>query len=100
MITKEQVMSALEHVYDIEIGYDVVSLGLIYKVNIAENNDIYVEMTLTTPMCPMAGFMVQEAKDKLKEEIKEANNVFVELTFDPPWSPDMAKDEVRQVLGI
>ncbi|MFW6120815.1 MAG: metal-sulfur cluster assembly factor [Petrotogales bacterium] len=98
-LTKEQVMKALEQVYDMEIGFDIVSLGLIYGVDIDEENNVKVTMTLTTPMCPLAGFMVEEAKSKV-QEVEGVNNVDVDLTFDPPWSPEKASEEIRNMMGL
>ncbi|HOO75600.1 MAG TPA: metal-sulfur cluster assembly factor [Tepiditoga sp.] len=98
VITKEEVMKALENVYDLEIGFDVVSLGLIYNVDI-DNNNVHVNMTLTTPMCPLAGMMVQDATEKVSA-IENIGDVKVDLIFDPPWEPSMAKEEVRRILGI
>ncbi len=54
-IEKDKIINALKEVYDMEIGFDIVSLGLIYKVDIDENNNVHILMTLTTPMCPLAG---------------------------------------------
>jgi len=56
-------------------------------------------MTLTTPMCPLAGLIIENAKEKVKE-IEQVNDVDVELTFDPPWDPQMASEEVKNLLGI
>jgi metal-sulfur cluster biosynthetic enzyme len=98
-VTEEQVMEALKQVYDMEIGFDVVSLGLIYEIDIDEKNNVKVTMTLTTPMCPLAGFIVEEARSKV-QEIEGVNNVDVDLTFDPPWSPEKASDEIRNIMGL
>ncbi|RAO98586.1 aromatic ring hydroxylase [Petrotoga sp. 9PW.55.5.1] len=98
-VGKENIMDALKEVYDLEIGFDIVSLGLIYKVDVDDNNNVHILMTLTTPMCPLAGFIVDSAKEKVKE-IKEVNEVEVELTFDPPWDPQMASEEVKNLLGL
>lgn len=98
-LTEEQVIKALENVYDMEIGFDVVSLGLIYNVDIDDNNNVHVDMTLTTPMCPLAGMMVEDAKSKVSQ-VEGINEVDVELTFDPPWDPSKASEEVRRLLGI
>ncbi|AEX86313.1 aromatic ring hydroxylase [Marinitoga sp. 1135] len=98
-ITKEDVMNALKNVYDMEIGFDVVSLGLIYDVNVDEENNVHVLMTLTTPMCPLAGMITEDAKNKVGS-IEGVKSVKVELTFDPPWDPSKASDEVRTILGI
>ncbi|CCU84585.1 conserved hypothetical protein [Mesotoga infera] len=98
-VTKEDVMKALGEVYDLEIGFDVVSLGLIYGVELENENDVKVKMTLTTPMCPLAGLMLEDARRKVSE-IEGIGNVKMELTFDPPWSPEMASDDVRKILGM
>jgi len=98
-VTKEIVMKALGEVYDLEIGFDIVSLGLIYGVEVQENNDVRVKMTMTTPMCPLAGLMLEDARRKVSE-IEGIGEVKMELTFDPPWTPEMASDDVRKMLGM
>ena len=97
-ITKEKVMEALSQVYDLEIGLDIVSLGLIYGVEVEDSN-VKVKMTMTTPMCPLAGLMLEDARRKVSE-IEGINDVKMELTFDPPWTPEMASDDVRKILGL
>jgi len=98
-VTKEVVVKALGEVYDLEIGFDIVSLGLIYGVEVQENNDVRVKMTMTTPMCPLAGLMLEDARRKVSE-IEGIGEVKMELTFDPPWTPEMASDDVRKMLGM
>ena len=98
-VTKEVVMKALGEVYDLEIGFDIVSLGLIYGVEVQENNDVRVKMTMTTPMCPLAGLMLEDARRKVSE-IEGIGEVKMELTFDPPWTPEIASDDVRKMLGM
>lgn len=98
-VTKEKVMEALGQVYDLEIGFDIVSLGLIYAVEVGENNDVRVKMTLTTPMCPLAGLMLEDARRKVSE-IEGVGEVKMELTFEPPWTPDMASEDVKKMLGL
>lgn len=97
-ITKEKVMEALSQVYDLEIGFDIVSHGLIYGVEVEDSN-VKVKMTMTTPMCPLAGLMLEDARRKVSE-IEGINDVKMELTFDPPWTPEMASDDVRKILGL
>ena len=97
-ITKEKVMEALSQVYDLEIGFDIVSLGLIYAVEV-EDSDVRIKMTMTTPMCPLAGLMLEDARRKVSE-IEGIKDVKMELTFDPPWTPEMANDDVRKILGL
>lgn len=98
-ITEEMVYNKLKEVIDFEIGLDVVSLGLVYEVKVDENDNVYVLMTMTTPMCPLAGLILQDVETKLRE-IEEINDVKVELTFDPPWTPDRVDPSVRAQLGI
>jgi metal-sulfur cluster biosynthetic enzyme len=97
-ITKEKVMEALSQVYDLEIGFDIVSLGLIYAVEVEDSN-VRIKMTMTTPMCPLAGLMLEDARRKVSE-IEGIKDVKMELTFDPPWTPEMASDDVRKILGL
>lgn len=97
-ITKEKVMEALSQVYDLEIGFDIVSLGLIYAVEVEDSN-VRIKMTMTTPMCPLAGLMLEDSRRKVSE-IEGIKDVKMELTFDPPWTPEMASDDVRKILGL
>ncbi|WP_036221679.1 metal-sulfur cluster assembly factor [Mesoaciditoga lauensis] len=98
-ITKEKVMEALKAVIDPEIGLDVVSLGLVYEVNISEEGNVNVKMTMTTPGCPLVGMITEDAKNIL-ESLEGVKSVNVELVWDPPWTPDMIEPEVRARLGI
>ncbi len=98
-ITKEKVMEALKAVIDPEIGLDVVSLGLVYEVNISEEGDVDVKMTMTTPGCPLVGMITEDAKNIL-ENLEGVKSVNVELVWDPPWTPDMIEPEVRARLGL
>ncbi|MCD6253676.1 MAG: aromatic ring hydroxylase [Thermotogae bacterium] len=97
-ITREQVMEALKQVYDLEIGLDIVTLGLVYDVKINDGN-VEITMTLTTPMCPLGGFIMEDARRHV-EEIEGVKEAKVHLTFDPPWSPEMMDPNARQMLGI
>ena len=97
-LTEEKIREALKDVIDYEIGLDVISLGLIYNIDIDENNNVKVLMTLTTPMCPLGPMIVNDVERKIKE--LGANEVEVELTFDPPWSPEMMDPEIRKAMGI
>ncbi len=97
-LTEEKIREALKDVIDYEIGLDVISLGLIYNIDIDDNNNVKVLMTLTTPMCPLGPMIVNDVERKIKE--LGANEVEVELTFDPPWSPEMMDPEIRKAMGI
>jgi metal-sulfur cluster biosynthetic enzyme len=98
-ITQEQVLQALQDVYDPEIPFNVVDLGLIYGIDINDKK-VKVKMTLTAVGCSMSYFLVEIVRDTIKEKIPEVEDVEVELVFDPPWTPDRMKPEVRKLLGL
>ncbi len=100
MITKEQVIESLKNCYDPEIPIvNLVELGLIYDVEVNENNDVNIKMTLTAPGCPMHSLISQDAKSKM-EKIEGIGKVNVEVVWDPPWNPNMMSDEAKQKLGF
>jgi len=99
LITKEKVLEALKQVIDFEIGLDIVSLGLVYDVAIDNENNVTVTMTMTTPACPLAGLILQDAEDKVRQ-IEGVKDVKINLTFDPPWTPDRMSEEIRKKFGI
>ena len=90
---------ALKSVYDPEIPVDIYELGLIYKVDVADNKDVTVDMTLTAPGCPVAGEMPVMVKDAL-EKVEGIGEVAVNMTFDPPWTPDRMSEEARLELNM
>jgi metal-sulfur cluster biosynthetic enzyme len=102
-MTKEELKTAvwnkLKEVIDWEIGLDVVTLGLVYEIQVDDQNNVKVLMTMTTPMCPLAGGIMSDAEMKIRT-IEGVNNVEVELTFDPPWTPDRIDPIIRKQLGI
>ena len=98
-ITKEEVLEALRKVVDPEIGIDVVSLGLVYDVEVDEKNNVNINMTMTVPGCPLANVMLMDAKWKVSE-IPDVGEVNVNLVWDPPWTPERIDPEVRKKLGI
>ena len=96
---KEQAIEAIKSVYDPEIPVDVWELGLIYDLKIFPINNIYVQMTLTSPNCPSAEQLPDEVKEKLKS-IAGVNEVELELTFEPPYTQDMMSEAARLELGF
>ncbi|MFY0594783.1 iron-sulfur cluster assembly protein, partial [Roseivirga sp.] len=74
-------------------------LGLIYEINVFPVNNVYVLMTLTSPSCPAAEVIPEEAKQRIKE-IEGVSDVEIELTFDPPYTQDMMSEEARLELGF
>ncbi|MEQ9714591.1 MAG: metal-sulfur cluster assembly factor [Candidatus Asgardarchaeum sp.] len=98
MVTKEEIMNALRSVIDWEIGVDIVSLGLIYDVQVKDDNNVKVVMTLTTPGCPLQASLMEQVRAAVRS--LGVKNVEVELTFDPPWSPERMDPEVRKMFGL
>jgi len=98
-ITPDRIREALKAVVDPEIGLDIVNLGLIYNIDVHEN-DIKVEMTLTGPGCPI-GPMLQSQVYGICAAMPGARNVQVDLVWTPPWDPrTMASEEAKDILGI
>lgn len=96
---EEKVIQLLKTVFDPEIPVDVYSLGLIYKVDISDSGELVVDMTMTAPNCPMADFIVEDARIKL-ESIKELNSVTINIVFEPEWNKDMMSEEAKLELGF
>jgi FeS assembly SUF system protein len=96
---REKVLQAIKTVYDPEIPVDIYELGLIYEVNVYPINNVYVQMTLTSPSCPSAEVIPGEVEQKLKA-IEGVNDVKVEITFDPPYSQDMMSEAAKLELGF
>lgn len=95
----DQLIEKLKTVFDPEIPVDIYELGLIYKVDLSDDFDVRVEMTLTAPGCPVAGEMpiwVEQAVMKV-DGIKSAT---ADLTFDPPWDPSKMSDEAKLALNM
>ncbi|HLG70045.1 MAG TPA: metal-sulfur cluster assembly factor [Chloroflexota bacterium] len=97
MIDEEALLSALKNVYDPELGVNVVDLGLIYGIEQKDGN-ILVDMTMTTPGCPLHESMLQGVGDALSI-FPGVKRVEVRLVWEPLWTPDRISDEGRQVLG-
>ena len=89
----------MKTVYDPEIPVDIYELGLIYKVDVADNKDVTIDMTLTAPGCPVAGEMPGMVKDAVKT-VKGIGEVTVNMTFDPPWTPDRMSEEAKLELNM
>ena len=96
---KEEAIKVLKTCYDPEIPVNIWDLGLVYDVLVAENGDVLVMMTLTSPACPVAGILPGEVQQSLRAHPK-INNARVELTFDPPWGPDKMSEEAKLELGF
>ena len=95
----DKIIRAIKTVYDPEIPVDVYELGLIYEIDIKNNKDVHVLMTLTSPSCPAAESIPSDVKNRI-EMIKEINDVDVEITFDPPYTSDLMSEEAKLELGF
>lgn len=98
-IIGENIITNLKTVYDPEIPVDIYELGLIYDVQISEEGDVKVIMTLTTPNCPVAESLPAEVREKVSE-VEGVKSVDLELTFEPSWNKDMMSEEARFELGM
>ncbi|NWG13928.1 MAG: SUF system Fe-S cluster assembly protein [Acidobacteria bacterium] len=96
---EERVVQELRTVYDPEIPVNIYELGLVYKVNVSPTGEVLVRMTLTSPMCPVAGSLPLEVEYKVLS-ISGVTSVRVELVWDPPWNPDMMTEAARLQLGM
>ena len=96
---KEKVIEAIKSIYDPEIPVDIWELGLIYDLKIFPINNVYVQMTLTSPNCPSAEQIPQEVKDKIKA-IEGVNDIELDLTFDPPYNTEMMSEVAKLELGF
>ena len=95
----ENIIKALKTVFDPEIPVDIYELGLVYDVQISEEGDVKVVMTLTTPNCPVAESLPQEVKEKVAA-VENVKSVDLELTFQPSWNKDMMSEEAKFEVGI
>jgi len=96
---RERIIDTIHTIFDPEIPVDIYELGLIYKIEIFPINNVMIEMTLTSPMCPVAETLPQEVQDKIKE-IDQVNDVQVEVVFDPPWDQEMMSEAAKLELGF
>ena len=97
-LTEKDVRTALKGVKDPELGLDLVVLGLIYEIKV-EGDRVEAVMSLTSPMCPVAGQIVEEVQAAI-EGVDGIASAEVELTFDPPWTPDRISPLIRASLGL
>ena len=95
----DQLVEKLKTVYDPEIPVDIYELGLIYKVDVSDEKDVVVEMTLTAPGCPVAGEMPEWVEDAVMS-VEGIKSCAVNLVFDPPWDPSRMSDEAKLQLNM
>lgn len=96
---EEKVVEMLKTVFDPEIPVDIYSLGLIYKIDLSDEGNLTIDMTMTAPSCPMADFIVEDARLKL-EAIDGIKSVTINVVFEPEWNRDMMSEEAKLELGF
>ena len=94
-----ELIKQLKTVFDPEIPVDIYELGLIYKIDVADNKDVNIDMTLTAPACPVAGEMPGWVKEAVSR-VPGVGNVEVAMVFDPPWTPERMSEEARLELNM
>jgi FeS assembly SUF system protein len=99
MVLEKEIVIALKNIFDPEIPVNIFDLGLIYEIDIQEDNNAHILMTLTSPNCPVAESLPQEVKERVAS-VKGIRNVEVEITFDPPWDKEMMSEEAKLDLGF
>ena len=99
MNLKDKVIVEIKKIYDPEIPVNIYELGLIYDIIIDKKNNVKVNMTLTTPNCPVAESLPKEVKDSIME-IKEVNKVDLDLVWDPPWNKNMMSESAKLELNL
>lgn len=96
---ENKIVEVLKTIYDPEIPVDVFELGLIYAVDIDKDGNVSIDMTLTSPNCPVAETMPKEVEDKVAE-VEGVISTKVNIVFDPPWDKDMMSEEAKLELGF
>ena len=95
----DQLIEKLKTVYDPEIPVDIYELGLIYKVDVSDEKDVVIDMTLTAPGCPVAGEMPDWVRDAVLQ-VETIKSCTVNLVFDPPWDASLMSDEAKLELNM
>lgn len=96
---EEKIVNVLKTVFDPEIPVNVYDLGLIYKIDVADNGNVSVDMTLTAPNCPAADFIMEDVRIKV-ESVNGVKSATINLVFEPEWDKDMMSEEAKLELGF
>ena len=96
-VTSEEVRNSLKQCMDPEVPLSIVDMGLIYGINVKENNDVDIKMTMTTQGCPLHETMVDDVK-RYTKKVSGVNNVNVEIVWDPPWTMDKMSDSAKAMM--
>ena len=98
MPSEEEVRTALRRVIDPEVGLNIVDLGLIYGVNISDNK-LHIDLTMTTPACPMGGLILDNARNALAALMPPGADIELNLVWEPPWTADRMSEHAREFFG-
>ena len=96
---EEWIVDVLKTVYDPEIPVNIYDLGLIYKIDVKDDNDVDIDMTFTAPSCPAADFILEDVRQKV-DSLEGVKNAVVNLVFEPTWDQSMMTEEARVELGF
>jgi FeS assembly SUF system protein len=96
---EQEIVTALKQVHDPEIPVNIYDLGLIYKIEVLDNYDVEIDMTLTAPNCPMVDSLLEDVQSALKA-LEDVRSVNINIVFDPPWSKSMMSEEALLDLGL
>lgn len=96
---EEKIVEMIKTVYDPEIPVNIYDLGLIYRIEVKEDNSVDIDMTLTAPNCPAADFMLEDVRQKV-ESIEGIGALNLQLVFEPEWSQDLMTEEAKLELGL
>ena len=96
---EEKIVAMLKTVYDPEIPVNVYDLGLIYKIDVSDNGEAVLDMTLTAPNCPAADFIMEDIRQKV-ESVEGVTSATINLVFEPEWDSDMMSEEAKLELGF
>ena len=99
MNLERDIIRSLRQVYDPEIPVNVYDLGLIYEIKVDEEHEVYVQMTLTAPNCPMADYVVQQVKDAV-EDVPGVVSAKIDLVWEPIWDKSRMSEEALVELGL
>ncbi len=96
---KDKIITEIKKIYDPEIPVNIYELGLIYKIEVSEKNDILIEMTLTSPNCPVAESLPNSVKENILK-INGIKNVDLKLVWDPPWTKEKMSEAAKLELNL
>ncbi|MEY2949973.1 MAG: SUF system Fe-S cluster assembly protein [Saprospiraceae bacterium] len=99
MSLREKIIEQIKTVFDPEIPTDIYELGLIYDIDIQEDNRVSIRMTLTSPMCPVAESLPMEVQEKVAQ-VEGVSDVDLQVVFDPPWTKERMSDAARLTLDM